>query len=205
LLLPPGVIDASLAANARVRAAATLPALQRYAGVVYDGLASVGLTDAEQRVAARSLLIFSGLFGVVRGDEPVPPYRVPAKAVLPDLGVVGTFWRPILDQAMPGLLARGGLVVDLRSSDYTAMWRPGREVARRVVTVRVLSPLPGGGLGVVSFPSKFAKGQLAGSLVRRAAAGAAVATVDDVAAAWLACGGARAEPDGANHLVIYPA
>jgi uncharacterized protein len=203
LLLPPATVDAALAANRRVADAATMPALQRYAGTVYEGLAATALTEVEQRLAARSVLVFSGLFGVVRGDEPVPPYRVPAKAVLPGLGVAGTFWRPILDDAMPELLFRGGLVVDLRSSDYAAMWRPARDLAARVVTVRVLSPLPSGRWGVVSYPSKFAKGQLTGALVRRAAAGEPVATVDDVAAAWVAMGGARAEPAGTHQLVIY--
>lgn len=205
LLLPPATVDAALAANARVADAATVPALQRYAGTVYDGLASTTLTAAEHRLAARSVLVFSGLFGVVRGDEPVPPYRVPAKAALPGLGVAGTFWRPILDAAMPELLSRGGLIVDLRSSDYAAMWRPAGGLARRVVTVRVLSPLPSGRWGVVSYPSKFAKGQLVGALARRSAAGDPVAGVDDVAAAWLAGGGPRAESDGANRLVIYTA
>ncbi|MGH8861270.1 MAG: peroxide stress protein YaaA, partial [Jatrophihabitantaceae bacterium] len=175
LLLPPAAVDAALAADAAARTGGTLPALRRYAGVVYDGLASAGLDGTEHRLAARSTLIFSGLLGVVRGDEPVPDYRVPAKAVLPGIGVAGTFWRPVLDEVLPILLGRG-LVIDLRSSDYVAMWRPRGALAERVVQVRVLSPLPGGGRGVVSYPSKFAKGRLAAALVRRAAAGGAVRT-----------------------------
>ena len=167
------------------------------------GLASVGLDPAELRLAGRSVLIFSGLFGVVRGDEPVPPYRVPAKAVLPGVGVAGTAWRPVLDETMPALLHRGGAVVDLRSSDYTAMWRPRGELGRRVITVRVLSPLPSGGLGVVSYPSKFAKGRLAGALVRRIAAGLPVRTAADVAAAWTANGGPSAEMSSPNGVVIH--
>ena len=53
----------------------------------------------------------------------VPDYRVPAKATLPGIGVAATFWRPVLGVTVPALLAPG-LVVDLRSSDYAAMWRP---------------------------------------------------------------------------------
>lgn len=203
LLLPPATVAGALAANAAVRHSATMPALQRYAGTVYEGLASAQLTDDEARVAARSTFVFSGLFGVVRGDEPVPLYRVPAKAVLPGIGVAATFWRPALDVALPGLLGRSGLIVDLRSSDYAAMWRPGDDLARRVVNVRVLSPLPSGSLGVVSYPSKYAKGALAAALARRIASGQGVVDVDDVAAAWLAAGGTRAEPDTATRLVIY--
>jgi cytoplasmic iron level regulating protein YaaA (DUF328/UPF0246 family) len=202
LLLPPATIDAALAANAAVRDSATLPALRRYAGTVYEGLDHQHLDPAEQRVAARSVLTFSGLFGVVRGDEPVPNYRVPAKAVLPGVGVAATAWRPVLDEAMPALLGRG-LVVDLRSSDYAAMWRPRGELATRTVSVRVLSPLPSGGRGVVSYPSKFAKGQLTAALVRRLAAGEDVSTADDIATTWLTAGGLDAEVTAADRVVLH--
>jgi cytoplasmic iron level regulating protein YaaA (DUF328/UPF0246 family) len=149
--------------------------------------------------------VFSGLFGVVRGDEAVPLYRVPAKAVLPGVGVVGTYWRPRLDVMLPQLLRGRGPIIDLRSSDYAAMWRPRGALAERTINVRVLSPLPGGGTGVVSYPSKLAKGQLAAALVQRAAAGDAIVDIDDVAAAWLAAGGSDADIAGTDKLVLFTA
>jgi uncharacterized protein len=198
LLLPPGVADAALAADARVRTSATTPALRRYSGVVYDGLGYASLPVAVQRTAHRSVLIFSGLFGIVRGDEPIPDYRVPAKAVLPGLGIASAYWRRHLQQlfhsAAGGSLLGRGLLVDLRSGDYAAMWRPPRAAAERVVAVRVLSPLPRGGHGVVSYTSKFGKGRLAAELLHRTAGAREPATRDDVAAAWLACGGRDAVP-----------
>lgn len=203
LLLPPATVDAALAANAAVRGAATMPALRRYSGVVYDGIADAALDRDEQRLAGRSTVIMSGLFGVVRGDEPVPLYRVPAKAVLPGVGVVGTYWRPVLDAVLPQSLPRG-VIVDLRSADYAAMWRPRGALAERVVTVRVLSPLPSGGWGVVSHPSKFAKGRLAAALVRRRARGGPVRSAQDVAAAWHELDGRRADTEG-NRVVVYTA
>lgn len=202
LLLPPAVVDSALGADAAVRSSGTLPALRRYAGTVYEGLGYPDLDATHQRVAARTLMTFSGLFGVVRGDEAVPDYRVPAKAVLPGVGVAATAWRPVLDRVLPTLLDRG-LVVDLRSSDYAAMWRARDELADRTVRVRVLSPLPSGGRGVVSYPSKFAKGRLAAALVRRVVAGAQVRTAEDVAATWLADGGTDAEVPARGQVVIY--
>ncbi|MDT4893284.1 MAG: uncharacterized protein QOE97_2319 [Pseudonocardiales bacterium] len=203
LLLPAAVRDAALRDNARVCDAPTMPALRRYRGVLYDGLASVGLSPAEQRRAAAGVLIFSGLFGVLRGDEQIPAYRVPAKAVLPRLGVVGTFWRPILDEVLPNLL-RTGPVIDLRSSDYAAMWRPRGAIADRVITVRVLSPIPRGGLAVVSYLSKHAKGRLTGHLIRSAAG--RVLSAGDVAEIWCANGGRDANVrDRAVELVTDPA
>lgn len=202
LLLPAGVAAAALDTDRAVLDSRTTPALSRYAGVVYDGLAYATMTPAEQRLAARSTWIFSGLLGVVRGDEGVPDYRVPAKAVLPGVGVAGTFWRPVLDEVVPRLL-RSGLVVDLRSGDYASMWRPKGRLATRVVPVRVLSPVPSGGHGVVSYTSKFAKGLLTAALVRRVLGGEPVDDVGDVAAAWLTCGGHGSEvrPDGGLDVV----
>lgn len=202
LSLPAGVAADALAANAVVSRSPTTPALRRYAGVVYDGLGFDQLTPQIRRLAGRSVLVFSGLWGVVRGDEPVPDYRVPAKAVLPGVGVVGTFWRPLLDDALPPMLGRD-LVVDLRSADYAAMWRPQRELAGRVVSVRVLSPLPRGGVGIVSYHSKYAKGQLAAALLSRVAAGQFLTSSEDVARTWLDRGGTAAEVTSTNHVDLY--
>jgi cytoplasmic iron level regulating protein YaaA (DUF328/UPF0246 family) len=203
LLLPPATVSDALDANASVSHSPTMPALRRYRGTVYAGLDADSFPPPQFRLAARCTWVFSGLFGVLRGDEPVPAYRVPAKSVLPALGVAGTFWRRTLDVVLPQLLGRGGPIVDLRSSDYAAMWRPRGELADRAITVRVLSPLPGGRYGVVSFPSKLGKGRLVAALVRRTAAGQPVAGVADVADAWLAAGGADADASDTNRLVLY--
>lgn len=202
LALPDGMIDEALAANAAVLDSRTTPALRRYAGVVYDGLALHAMSEQEQRTAVRHTYVFSGLFGVLRGDEPVPEYRVPAKAVLPNLGIAGSFWRPLLTDVLASRFRRG-LVVDLRSSDYAAMWRPEHDTGNRVVMVRILSPVPRGGFGVVSFTSKFAKGRLAATLIRRLTAGNPVTTRDDVAAAWAESGGTDSSPRPDGGLDLY--
>jgi uncharacterized protein len=204
LLLPPGMAAGALAANAEVTESPTTAALRRYTGVVYDGLAFSALSPAAQRIAVRTTLIFSGLFGVLRGDEPVPSYRVPAKATLPGLGVAGTFWRGVLDTTLPPMLGRG-LVIDLRSSDYSAMWRPEPGTASRPLTVRVFSPTASNGHKMISFPSKLAKGMLAAALVTRAAHGEAVESVDDVIAAWHSCDAAAMAIPRENGLDLYTA
>jgi cytoplasmic iron level regulating protein YaaA (DUF328/UPF0246 family) len=198
LLLPASVVDDVLRANAVVRSSPTMRALHRYAGVVYDGLAYSDLDARARRVADREVLVFSGLFGVVRGDEAVPDYRVPAKANLPGIGIVGTSWRPVLDAAMPSLMGDEDLI-DLRSSDYAAMWRPPRST----ITVRALSRLPSGAWGVISYNSKFAKGRLAAALVRLRAAGSPVLQADHVAAAWHDTTGLRVDIPSDNRVEIY--
>jgi cytoplasmic iron level regulating protein YaaA (DUF328/UPF0246 family) len=197
LLLPPSVAESALAVNRQVATAPTLPAMRRYAGTVYQGLAVAGLSPAATRLARTTLLIFSGLLGVSRGGDPVPDYRVPAKAVLPGIGVAGTFWRPRLAGLLPALLGSGP-IVDLRSSDYAAMWQPaaGSALAGRLISVRVLSPTPAGRLAVVSYRSKLAKGRLAAALLERQAAGHRVTGPSDLLAAWTELGGSGGEPHG---------
>jgi hypothetical protein len=190
LLIPPSASDAALAHNAAVLDGPTLPALARYSGVLYDGLAATLVDERAKRLAREAVLIFSGLFGVVRGGEAVPNYRVPAKAALPGVGIAGTFWRASLTTVVPSMLDRG-VVIDLRSSDYAAMWQPDRKdpLAERVVTVRILSPRPDGRLGVISFPSKFHKGRLAGLLLESAAAGREPTAPEHLIDTWTGAGG----------------
>ena len=73
------------------------------------------------------------------------------------------------------------LVVDLRSSDYAAMWQPTAEEAPRVVPVRVLEDRDGT-LRPVSWSAKHGKGLLARALVQDPKPRRPVTTVEDVAA-----------------------
>ena len=138
LRLPAGVAAAALAADARARTAPTMPALDRYTGVVYQALDVASLTPAARRRAEELVLVSSGLWGVVRGGDLVPDYRVPASGTVPGLGGVTAHWRAPLAAAMPAVVGDHA-VLDLRSTDYSGMWRPTGELAERVVAVRVLA------------------------------------------------------------------
>jgi len=189
LALPARSAAAELAANRCVIDAPTMPGLLRYAGVVYDGLDAARLAPGARRRADEAVLIFSGLWGVVGAGERVPNYRLPTAAALPGLGVMSAFWRPVLDAVLPALLG-DGLVIDLRSSDYAAMWRPPREQRGQVLSVRVLSAQAGRPPAVISYPSKLAKGRLARALVTRRGSISRPGQIVDV---WRRIGGAGGE------------
>ena len=166
LRLPAAVAEPAIAANASVWQAPTMPALDRFTGVLYDAFSPGTLSLTARATAEQSVLVFDGAFGVLTGDEPVPDHRVPASAALPDLGGVAALWRPVLAKALSPALD-GHLVVDLRSTDYAAMWRPTRAEATAVLPVRVLVAQPSGGTVrhvVSSVPSKVGKGLLARAL-----------------------------------------
>ena len=51
-------------------------ALQRYKGVAYDYLKFDSLTDEEQNYLKENTIIFSNLFGAIRGGDVLPVYKV---------------------------------------------------------------------------------------------------------------------------------
>ncbi|MFM9589801.1 peroxide stress protein YaaA [Streptomyces scabiei] len=150
-----------VAKNAELLTAGTRPAGQVYTGVLYDALDLATLETAAKQRAARSLLVFSGLWGAVRVTDRIPSYRCSMGVKLPGLGALGTHWRTPMASALPEA-AGGGLVLDLRSSAYTAAWKPKGEVASRTATVRVLhAPTR----KVVSHFNKATKGRIVRSLL----------------------------------------
>ncbi len=186
--LPLAVAAQAIQANSAVLTSGTVTALERYRGTVYDALDVATLSPAARSCAGASVLIFSGLFGVLTATEQVPDYRLPAAAVLPRIGGVGSSWRAVLAAELPRLLA-GDVAIDLRSTDYTAMWRPSAAgTDYSVITVRMLSRRPDGRLAVTSFFSKRGKGLLVRALVDRSAAGDPVRDARDVADTWIGAG-----------------
>ena len=164
LRLPASVAAAALRADLRAAAAPTMPALQRYAGVLYQAMDPAALPPAAARRLAAMVVVTSGLWGVVRGADLVPDYRVPAAGRVPGLGVVATHWRAPLAAAMPALVGDQP-VVDLRSTDYLAMWRPGPQLTDQVLQVRVLAdPGDGRAPAPVSYHAKWVKGLVARGL-----------------------------------------
>ncbi|WP_210586801.1 peroxide stress protein YaaA [Streptomyces sp. GESEQ-35] len=150
-----------VAKNTELRTAGARPAGEIYTGVLYDALELASLDAAAKRRAARSLLVFSGLWGAVRVTDRIPSYRCSMGVKLPGLGALGTHWRTPMADALPEV-AGSGLVLDLRSAAYAAAWKPKGEVAGRTATVRVLhAPTR----KVVSHFNKATKGRIVRSLL----------------------------------------
>lgn len=104
-----------------VHRAPTLPAVERYAGVVYEHLDVPTLPEDARRRAHDHVLVPSALFGPVRGGDPIPPERLLMAARLPDpVGRLAAFWRPHVAARLDALLTDDATVVDLLSSEYAA-------------------------------------------------------------------------------------
>ncbi|MGV9254398.1 peroxide stress protein YaaA [Streptomyces sp. NPDC003697] len=161
-----------VAKNAELRTAGARPAGEIYTGVLYDALGLASLDAAARRRAARSLLVFSGLWGAVRVTDRIPSYRCSMGVRLPGLGALGAYWRTPMAAVLPEA-AGDGLVLDLRSSAYAAAWRPKGELASRTATVRVLHAQVVDGVekrSVVSHFNKATKGRIVRALLTEGAA-----------------------------------
>ncbi|MFF4584272.1 peroxide stress protein YaaA [Streptomyces sp. NPDC001388] len=150
-----------VAKNAELLTAGARPAGEIYTGVLYDALDLASLDAAAKKRAARSLLVFSGLWGAVRVTDRIPSYRCSMGVKLPGLGALGAYWRTPMAAVLPEA-AGDGLVLDLRSAAYAAAWKPKGEPAGRTATVRVLhAPTR----KVVSHFNKATKGRIVRSLL----------------------------------------
>ncbi|MGE2727806.1 peroxide stress protein YaaA [Mycolicibacterium pulveris] len=187
--------DAEIDRNAELRTAATLPAIRRYTGVLYDALDIESLRGSAAARARERLFVGSALFGLLRADDPIPAYRLSATSKLPGQPTLAARWRPLLEPAL-AQLAESQLVVDLRSGSYASLGR-----VDDAVRVDVVSEDADGTRKVVTHFNKAHKGRLARVLAASRAepdSAAAVATIARRA-------GMRVERQGDDLTVVVPA
>ncbi len=183
--------DHEIDRNARLCDSPTLPAINRYTGVLYDALDVESLRGTAVSRARARLAVGSALFGLVRAEDPIPAYRLSAAAKLPGQPTLAARWRPVLEPVLADI-ATDELVVDLRSGSYAALGR-----LPDAVRVDVVSEHTDGRRTVVTHFNKAHKGRLARALV------SSRAEPDDAAkvAAIARRAGMRVERDG-NELTI---
>lgn len=101
------------------RTGPTLPAIERYTGVLYQGLDAPSLRGTPRRRLDRSVLVVSGLWGLVAPRDPIPHYKLKMSANVPPLGKLSTWWRPAVTQAVAARAERA-LVWDLLPIEHAA-------------------------------------------------------------------------------------
>jgi cytoplasmic iron level regulating protein YaaA (DUF328/UPF0246 family) len=106
-----------LVRNRTVRESPTMPAIDRYTGVLYDALDASSLPADARTFAARHVAIHSALFGLVSANDNIPAYRLSHDSRLPTLSLKKV-WREPVSRV---LAAYDGLVLDLRSEAYVGL------------------------------------------------------------------------------------
>jgi cytoplasmic iron level regulating protein YaaA (DUF328/UPF0246 family) len=150
----------ALSANSSLLGAPSLPAWQRYTGVVWGHLDPASLSAAERR----RIIVISGLLGLARADDPIPDYRMKMGATLQPLGKLSTWWRDDLSQVLnkyaAGRTARSPRVlIDLLPKEHRAAWTRDDRVNGLSIEFVDPSGKPGGHF------AKAAKGALARALL----------------------------------------
>lgn len=125
-------LEQARAANATLIGAPTMPAWQRYTGVVWDHIDPATLSTSAMRRAHESVIVVSGLLGLVGFEDPIPDYKlkIGASLELPRVSggttsrqALSSFWQPRLSPILDTWI-RGRTVIDLLPLEHRRAWLP---------------------------------------------------------------------------------
>jgi cytoplasmic iron level regulating protein YaaA (DUF328/UPF0246 family) len=116
-------LERARVANSHLVGAPTLPAWQRYTGVVWDHLDPATLSLPARQRAQESVIIFSGLLGLVGFDDGIPDYKLKMGSSLSEIGKISTWWRSHLSTVLNSWLD-DRIVIDLLPQEHRAAWQP---------------------------------------------------------------------------------
>ncbi|NMB87722.1 MAG: YaaA family protein [Chloroflexi bacterium] len=139
------------------------PAVDSFTGDIYSGLHAGDLSPADRDYAGRTLYILSGLYGVLRPDDGICPYRLEMGYRLPDppFANLYTYWGDAIANCLPP----AGPVVNLAAGEYAQVVTRYLD-APRCVTPRFLTLSPKTGQPTfVVVHAKIARGALARWLI----------------------------------------
>ncbi len=97
--------------------APTMPAIERYAGTLFDALDYQSLSAEGKERAKERLFIQSALFGLLPATEQIPYYRFSASSQLPGIDLK-KHWTKAHVAVWPRMV---GPILDLRSKSYAAL------------------------------------------------------------------------------------
>jgi uncharacterized protein len=158
LMVRPSRAD-EVARNEHLRDLPTRPAVDTYAGPLYEGLDAGSWSSRAEARAARQLVIVSALWGALRPADHIPPYRLYVCARLVGMHRLEPAWRTLLPPILTDVAARRGPVLDLRSRVYQAVGRP-TGLDDQIVTLRI-RPSPGGPAHIGDVIAKRVRGEAA--------------------------------------------
>jgi cytoplasmic iron level regulating protein YaaA (DUF328/UPF0246 family) len=139
------------------------PAVDSFRGDIYSGLHANDLAPADRAYANQSLWILSGLYGILRPDDGICPYRLEMGYRLPDppFANLYSYW----GESIAGCLPDRDPMVNLAAAEYaqtvTRFVDPARVVAPRFLTQDPKTGQP----GFVVVHAKIARGAFARWLI----------------------------------------
>ncbi|WP_298122150.1 YaaA family protein [uncultured Aurantimicrobium sp.] len=190
--------------NKAVKTSPTMPAIDRYTGVLYDGLAAMNLDEPSRNFLRDNVMIQSALLGPVGALEPIPAYRLSFDSKLPALaaGSLKKAWAEAGSKALAKKLkAEPRLVLDLRSEGYSAL--APLAPAENTVYLRVVTKGENGQLRALNHFNKKGKGEFVRALAKDSANTSNISSAEELIA-WGKTKNLILEP-GAEATADWPA
>ena len=105
--------------NRTLRTAPTMPAVDRYTGVLFDALDAATLSAASRRWLGEHVWIHSAPLGPIGALDALPMYRLSAGTSVPGLPALRRHWAEATSSAIAQ--SEPAFVLDLRSEAYVAL------------------------------------------------------------------------------------
>ncbi len=152
LKLGPKQLD-EVAVNGNIPTSPSMPAIERFTGVLYDAIDVDSLTPRAREFISGRVLIQSALFGLIRASDDIPAYRLSFDSRVPGFAPLKKEW-PSRSESI--LASHEGLILDLRSEGYAAL-APVPE-RNNAFFVRAVGRTPDGTLRQLNHFNKKGKG-----------------------------------------------
>ncbi|WP_104083972.1 YaaA family protein [Cryobacterium sp. Y11] len=142
----------------------TLPVIDRYTGVLFDGLDAATLSAAQREFANAHVVVHSALLGPLAALDPIPAYRLSHDSRVPDLTLNTHSLRQHWSTDVHKLLSHtDGLLLDLRSEAYVALGP--RPVRPNSIYLRVVADAGDGQKRALNHFNKKSKGEFTRALI----------------------------------------
>ncbi len=152
--------------NSKIFSAKTSPAIEIYAGVLFDAFDYQSLSKSAKQKADESVLITSSLFGLLKLKDAIAHYRLTGDTTLPKIGGVAKTWQVPIETSMQS--AAPNLIVDLRSGTYAKFWQPTGDLVAKTVVIKIMTRVGKGNNAkkiAISHNNKQTKGLIVRDLV----------------------------------------
>ncbi|MFB2581821.1 YaaA family protein [Herbiconiux sp. P15] len=177
--------------NRTLASAPTMPALDRYTGVLFEALGAETLSPEARAFAEEHVRIHSALFGLLGAGDPIPAYRLSHDSRL-EAASLKARWAATVAKELA--THAGELMLDLRSEAYVGL---GAAPAGSYY-LRVVSRGPDGTVRALNHFNKKGKGMLVRAIAEN---GVDFAGIDDLLA-WGAASGTRLSLSPSGELVL---
>ena len=167
--------------NRALASAPTMPALDRYTGVLYEALDASTLSAGERAFADEHVRIHSALFGLLGAGDRIPAYRLSHDSRL-DAPSVKASWAGVISKELAR--HRDELILDLRSEAYVHLG-PVPPTVPHAFFLRVVTTGDDGVTRALNHFNKKGKGELVRAIVQH---GVDFRSIDELVA-WGAASG----------------